>query len=139
LSQSTPLPPQPKPAELFERRVISLFPPHADGPAFGFFECETNELFQSARVRTNRTSDGRRRSRCQGQGAHDPSSSHKATSEDSLAESTLLKVLDFGQSSRLLNRARHVSQLCDVFSGDLLAAQLPPSLVGVYGKPEVSA
>jgi hypothetical protein len=28
--------PQPKPAELFERRVIIVFPPHADGPAFGF-------------------------------------------------------------------------------------------------------
>jgi hypothetical protein len=28
--------PRPPPAELFERRVISLFPPHADGPAFGF-------------------------------------------------------------------------------------------------------
>jgi hypothetical protein len=28
--------PQPKPAELFERRVIRVFPPHADGPAFGF-------------------------------------------------------------------------------------------------------
>jgi hypothetical protein len=28
--------PQPNPAELFERRVIIVFPPHADGPAFGF-------------------------------------------------------------------------------------------------------